>query len=332
MPRKKFNLAYWMTAMTTAAVSWPVLAVIAIFGTGHNPPKPEIPLGKRTYLAAYTDLSDHYILKFGLFGFADRIRSSDVLILGSSHAVFGLSAEAVSVALSERCGRPILALNLGVAADGMGFAREVLEANDARGQTLLVDLYSNDQGRLSSAARKALHSDILGAYIAVAAQATEFIRDWLLDGFLPRIRFRLDETIRVERFLRAVITRRWDNGDLDEAWSPKEGGLFRRAPPKNEPTATISVGRPKGPPPTLLPEYANYLKAKESVVVLTLIPYDGHRLDEAMRFAAQIGKPFLEIAPDDLGSFDSGHLNEIGRGLATKRLVGSLPICRPEGA
>jgi hypothetical protein len=77
----------------------------------------------------------------------------------------------------------------------------------------------------------------------------------------------------------------------------------------------------KGPPPTLLPEYAAYLASRKFSVGLTLIPYDGYRLDEAKRFAEQIGVPFVEIVPDDLQAFDPSHLDAVGRDVATRRLI-----------
>lgn len=317
----KFRLKFWMGALGAAAMSSAIFIAIAVFYIGNNPPKPPIRVWDRTYLSAYVGLLDHYLFKFGLFGVGDRIRNAEVLILGSSHAEFGLSAETISTMLSARRGRPVAAFNLGVASDGTGFAREILEANKAQGQALIVDLYANNQGRLSGAAQKAMQTDIFGAYVAVAALTADYVKDWLFDGLLPRINFGLGARMRADRFLYAVITRRRDNGDVVEVWAPVQGRLFQNVPEKTVTKVPTNSTQLKGPPPTLLPEYAAYLASRKFSVGLTLIPYDGYRLDEAKRFAEQIGVPFVEIVPDDLQAFDPSHLDAVGRDVATRRLI-----------
>jgi hypothetical protein len=318
-----FNRMFWKGALSAIAMSSALLVGIAVFTSGNNPPKPAIPIWGHTYLSAYrTGHFDHYLFRFGLFGFGDRIRNADVLILGSSHAMFGISAEAISTALSERQGRTVTAFNLATGAgEGMGFAREILEANKTQAQTLLLDLYSNERGLPSEVAQKALRANILGAYIAVAAPTTEFVRDWLFDGFLPRINFGLGASLRVDRFLQPVITRRRDNGDLDDVWTPEQGSLFQDPPAKLISSLPTDSPQLRGAHPTLLPEYGAYLVSKDLSVVLTLIPYDGYRLDEAKRVAEEIGRPFLPVEPKDLQSLDGGHLTAASRTVATRRLI-----------
>jgi hypothetical protein len=321
--QKEFNRAFWMGALSAIAMSSVFLIAIAVFTSGNNLPKPAIPFGGQAYLSAYrTGNFDHYLFRFGLFGFGDRIRSADILIVGSSHAVFGLSAEEISAALSDRRGRAVTAFNLAVGSgEGVGFAREILEANKTQAQTLLLDLYSNDRGLPSEVAQKALRANILGAYIAVAVPATEFVRDWLFDGVLPRINFGLGASVRVDRFLQPIITRRWDNGDLDDVWTPEQGSLFQDPPAKLISSLPMDSRQLRGPPPTLLPEYGAYLASKDLSVVLTLVPYDGYRLDEAKRVAEEIGRPFLPVEPKDLQSLDGGHLTAASRAVATRRLI-----------
>lgn len=324
--QKAFNRMFWTGALGVTAVSFVILVAIAVFTSRSNPPKPAIPFWSGSYLSAYRGENfDHYLFRFGLFGFGNRIRNADVLILGSSHAMFGISAKKISAALSERQGRAVAAFNLATGAgEGVGFAREILEANKAQAQTLLLDLYSNEQGFLSEVAQKVLRADILGAYIAVAAPATEFVRDWLLDGFLPRINFGLGASVRVDRFLHPIITRRWDNGDLDDVWTPEQGSLFQGTPAKLISRLPADSLQLKGAHPTLLPEYGAYLASRDVRVALTLIPYDGYRLDEAKRVSDRIGRPFLEIEPNDLQTLDGGHLNAVSRDVATLRLIDRL--------
>lgn len=217
------------------------------------------------------------------------------------------------------------AFNLAVGGgDGLGFAREAIEANEVEEKALLLDLYSNEQGLPSHEARKALRTDVFAAYVAVAVPTAEFVRDWVFDGFLPRINFGLGASVRVERSLRPVITRRWDDGDLDDVWTPEQGSLFQRTPTNLISRLPTDSVQPKGPHASLLPEYAAYLTSRD-FVALTLVPYDGHRLEEAKRVAEQVGRPFLEIEPTHLQSLDGGHLNAVSRNIATRRLIDRLP-------
>ena len=69
------------------------------------------------------------------------------LIVGSSHAIFGLSAERIEGAVSERWGRPVAGHSTcrsdsGRVSDSPGD----LQKNKLQGKTLLLDLFSNDPG------------------------------------------------------------------------------------------------------------------------------------------------------------------------------------------
>lgn|SRR5215471_16965521 len=319
-----FNLKFWLGVLSTGIPMLAMLVAIAI-SSGNDLPKPAFPTWGRTYLTGYNAAQiDHYLFRFDLFGFGDRIREADLLILGSSHALFGISAEQISTSLSRQRGHRVAAFNLAVGGDGLGFAREVLEANRTHGQTLLLDLYSNDGGLLSPAARKVLQGDILVAYVAVALATTEFARDWLLDRLLPRIDFGRGASLRVERHLRPVVTRRWDNGDLDDLWTPEHGSLFQKPAQTLVPRLLIDPLQPKGPHLALLPKYRDYLASRDSRVVLTLVPYDDYRVDEAKLIAEQTGRPFLQIEPADLQSLDGGHLNAGSRSIVTRRMLDHL--------
>jgi hypothetical protein len=319
-----FNFKFWLGALSTAIPMLALLVAIAIL-SANDLPKPALPAWGRSYLTGYNAAQiDHYLFRFGLFGFGDRIKKADVLILGSSHALFGISAEMISTALSRQRGNSVTAFNLAVGGDGLGFAREVLEAKRTHGQTLLLDVYSNDGGLLSPAARKVLQADILVAYVGVALATTEFARDWLFDKLLPRIDLGDGAKPRVERSLRPVVTRRWDNGDLDDLWTPEHGSLFRNPPQTLVSRLRTDPRQPKGPHLALLPEYRDYLVSRDSRVVLTLVPYNDYRVDEAKLIAEQTGRPFLHIESGDLQSLDGGHLNARSRAIVTRRLLDRL--------
>ena len=161
-----------------------------------------------------------------------------------------------------------------------------------------------------------MQTDILGAYVSVATTVTDFVRDWLIDGWLPRIYFgsrtvslaaRAQQpasvSLRVERFLGVFVIRRCDNGDLEEIWFPELGACSETCRHTG-----VRIGRrfaqSKGPFPTLAPEYEAYLRSADFKVALTLIPYDGYRVEEAKRVAEQIGRPFIEV--ENQSVFSSG--------------------------
>ena len=189
-----------------------------------------------------------------------------------------------------------------------------------QGKTLLLDLFSNDQGRPSDAARRVMQTDILGAYISVASTVTDFVRDWLIDGWLPRIYFGSGVSLRAERFLGLFGVRRCDNGDLEEVWFPQLGGVFRHTPARLVSGLGADTSQLKGPPPTLTADYEAYLRSDDFRVALTLIPYDGYRLEEAKRVAEQTGRLFLELEPAGLQFWDLNHLIAESRDLASQRV------------
>jgi hypothetical protein len=332
---KEFNARFWKATSVAGVMGFGTVAALTVFASASNPPKPAFPLSGNRCLSAYSfGHADHYVFRFGLFGAGERIRNADVLIVGSSHAIFGLSAERIAAALSERWGRRVTAFNMSLGfGDGMGFVREILQKNELHGKILLLDLFSNDRGRPSEVALRAMQTDILGAYVSVATTVTDFVRDWLIDGWLPRIYFGsrtvslaaraqqpASASLSAERSLGVVVIRRCDNADLEEIWFPEHGGVFRNTPAHMVSGLDADSQSPR-PSPTLAPEYEAYLRSADFRVALTLIPYDGYRVEEAKRAAEQIGRPFIEVDPIDLKFWDLNHLIAESRDLASLRVV-----------
>jgi hypothetical protein len=63
------------------------------------------------------------------------------------------------------------------------------------------------------------------------------------------------------------------------------------------------------------------LQSADFRVALTLIPYDGYRVEEAKRAAEQVGRPFVEVEPTGLQFWDLNHLVAASRDLASRRVV-----------
>ena len=223
--------------------------------------------------------------------------------------------------LTERWDRPVTTFNIAMGSgEGLGFARDVIEANKAQARTFVIDLYSNDQGLPSVEAQTVARTSILRAYTTIAQANAEFVKDWLFDGALPRINLGRGATWQVERFLKPFAIRRRDNGDVVDLWIPEQGNLFRGTQATSL-ARLLKESEPKGPHPTLLPEYVAYLQSQKFNVVLTLIPHEGSRPDEARRTADQIGRPFILVDPKELQTLDGGHLIAGSRDIATQRLI-----------
>ena len=146
-----------------------------------------------------------------------------------------------------------------------------------------------------------MQTDILGAYVSVATTVTDFVRDWLIDGWLPRIYFGsrtgslaaqaqqpASVSLSVERSLGVFVVRRCDNGDLEGIRFPEHGGVFRKTP-AHMVSGLDAIRNRKGPSPTLAPEYEAYLRSADFRVALTLIPYDGYRVEEADGIRSRLG-------------------------------------------
>ena len=106
---KEFNVRFWTGTCAAAVICFGTVAVATVLTSASNPPKPAFPLSGTSLpvglCVGHSGHADHYAFRFGLFGVGDRIKNADVLIVGSSHAIFGLSAERIAAALSERWGR-----------------------------------------------------------------------------------------------------------------------------------------------------------------------------------------------------------------------------------
>jgi hypothetical protein len=115
----------------------------------HLPPRPALWTGGPSYVSSYSfhGSTSHHIFRFGLFGTGERIRQSDVLLLGSSHVEDGLSAAVLTDLLSKAAGRPVHAYNLGLGfAEGIGFAKAILAANDVHNSSVILDLFTEQEG------------------------------------------------------------------------------------------------------------------------------------------------------------------------------------------
>jgi hypothetical protein len=293
-------------------------AVGHYFVTGQQEPwsRPALPVPGKTYVSAATGgQTDHYLFYFGLFDFGKRMRNADFLMFGSSHMEFDLSAGQLTEAFSTD-GRSAVGLNLGLgSAEGMPFAQKIIERNNLTGKLVLLEPFTALNGGLSAQAEAALSLDAVGAYVAVTKIWTDYFRDWLLDGRVVRIAF--DKTSGFYRrhfFEQLIVLRDWKTGDVTEAWSPRDGELFK------DPPSGIARPLESGP---LIGDFwlgmgiRDSLAARRLAPVVVIVPFQGYRPENARRLAREGGFPFVELSSDGLLFWDNNHLTASGRALAT---------------
>jgi len=328
-----FLRAYWIGATLTISMLVAALHILTVWQLSAVPPKPSFPIPGETYVSAYTQgHADHYLFRSGIFGFGERIRESDILILGSSHPQIGLSAAQLSAELSLQAGLTVRAFNLGLGfGEGLAFARDILDQNRISHKTLIVDLFTAVGADVSQFGLLVRKKGTVGSYLGVAEIWTDFARDWLLDGMLPCVRIE-QRRPKLRRYLADVIVRRWDTGDMELIWSAEQGPQFP------EPPFSFAYGLLQGEVVGGSPEVgvflshddANFFADRDFTALLTLLPYHGYDFAAAEQAAARENLPLLGIATDGLTFFDTHHLTGNGRRLATSRLLKLLLACSPQ--
>ena len=94
----RFSRIFWQGCLGSSAVAFLALHLWWNHCKVGLPDRPPFPGVGDSYISEYNNLgsASHYLYQFGLFGMGDRIRQSDVLLLGSSHMEYGISAAQLS--------------------------------------------------------------------------------------------------------------------------------------------------------------------------------------------------------------------------------------------
>jgi hypothetical protein len=227
-----FNRPYWRVLISSAAIVSGVLYLVNNYFLAAGAPKPALQILRDNYVGATQDWgqADHSLFYFNMFGLGDRIRAADFILLGSSHTMFGLSANRLATDLGGAVEpHRVTAFNMGLGeGEGVTFARIILERLNASRSFLLLDLFSQDH--LSNSARAVLRRGPIYGYSHVLDIWAEYLSSWVLYGLIPKFVFE-EGTFRLHHFLRGVVVfRSWKDGDVYAYWSPK-GELYRRPPP-----------------------------------------------------------------------------------------------------
>jgi hypothetical protein len=321
---KSFQRIFWLAFVETALIL--VVAVWASWGSerAKMPPRPAFPLSPSTFVAIYgtEGYTPHYLFRYGLFGMTERMRQSDVLLLGPSHVELGLSAAQLSLDLTAALGRPVRVYNMGVGSgDNLSFDRTVFAANGIRDKAAIVDLYMPYGSQMSAFGLKVNTADTLRAYVIVGNLWLRAAQDWLADPVLPALSLN-KPVLGPTRMLRLLTVRRWDTGDMVEMWKPEVGEIYEHSPDHwKDPFSQVDPRKTYHALDMSISQWMiDDLKARNIRAIYSMVPYDGDRPNEI----PSIARPYVPIPSDHLTLLDTMHLNGSSREIATEALFRGL--------
>jgi hypothetical protein len=272
----------------------------------------------------------HFLWRFGLFGFDQRLRDADYILVGTSHVWFGLSASLLSQRLSAAAGHPVRVVNLGLGGAEEAFQARILQYRRIKDKAVIIDLYA-PAGELNSPwGDEAERIDWAEAYVHVLRVWANGIREWCLDPWLPNFKISHGHLYAM-RVIEGVFVCRWDTGDTEYMWVPECGYSFRRGVP---PPSTMNIPfDPHAPTPgneargahIVLPNiWYKVIEKNHLRPFLTIVPYNGYAPEAAQRVADLHGWSFISVSPTGLTFRDPDHLNAAGRDLASERLAAGI--------
>ncbi|HLI22042.1 MAG TPA: hypothetical protein VKV32_13035 [Stellaceae bacterium] len=338
-----FKRRFWLASVVMTALLLIPFFVWSRIEASRLPPKPAFPLPGHAFVAEYGGQASyvaHLLYWWGLFGFGERIRSADVVMLGSSHMQFGLSARQLSATLSAAAGRPLRVFNAGLGCDTpLGFDAALLDRQGVRDRAIIADTFAYDYDPYNAECFSELDdiTDRVHAVFEALAVWTRFAADWALDGILPRVDLSQRRPV-LGRYLNApALILDWNYGDVVYAFSPNRGEVYP-APLASTPQ-DVAKAQPAGesltsgtiPMPNAL---ANVVARRDLRPIFTLIPFvttpafDRERFTHVAQLLAAAGTapraPLIAIAPAGFESFDGEHLTGPSRDQATRRLGDAL--------
>lgn len=340
-----FKASFWRSFIGAAAILILPLAIGSRIGAAHLPPKPAFPIPGERFVAEYAGqgaYTAHLVYWWDLFGFGNRIREADILLIGSSHTQFGLSARQLSSELSQQAGRPIRVFNAGLGCDtSLSFDAALLERLGISDRRVIADgfAYRFDPytyGCFSEFSE--IQDNVQGLFKALAV-AARFDWDWMLDGVLPRVELGARRAT-IGRYLNEPATiLDWRYGDVAELFTPEQGDQFptQFSGSAKEIASGLAWRLQSGTVP--VPDaFKSLVERNHLRLVMTLVPYvlmpgfNQDRYDNIERLLASAGPgartDFVAIAPEGLASFDTQHLTGTGRTAATKRLATAIEAAR----
>lgn len=325
----KFLRTSLLYAALSAVLCLFILHLVANSMRSQWPERPFLPMPGKVFVGNYDRNSGQnvsYIYRRRLFGFEKKIKECDLLILGSSHTLYGLSARELEKQLSKHASRPIKVFNASIAGGTFADALEILRANHVQDKAVLIDLFYPGQDH---ADQNPASTDFFGANIKVLSSWCDYGKDWLLDPLLPQVTIGTKHVFpHFQRALGLVAYQDWTTGDATQLWSPRyndgQGGvIFPQAatgtafPIKNASTS----GEPFIKSADIPEAFRNEAEKNHLQVIVTLVPYSNDNPEEAAAIASRYGYPFIFISDNGLSTWDNAsHLTGESRQIATERL------------
>jgi hypothetical protein len=321
-PSSTFNFRFWKAFGMTVMVCFTLVAGWWVPQQKASPARPSFPFVDK-YVSYYEPAgsAEHYLFFHGLLGFGERIKDADLILMGTSHTIFGMSAARIQEKLSARAGKPVRVFNMGmVYGEGAIFSTDVLARNEARGKTVVVDVYTEYPDGISPEARASEGSDILMAYTKVFKIWGHYTADWIEDPYLPSWHLDkiTDEGFGAQRQLGNTLFRRFESGDNAGVWISAAGeryfSLDAHPLGSGDPFAGApnrSVGFPEAARTKLL--------QLSDRVFLVAIPFEGSNKSVMPK-----GYSVLNIPPTGLAYIDQHHVNAASAKVVSDRIVDEL--------
>jgi hypothetical protein len=304
------NRLFWLTFIAAAMLCAVIVQFSSRLAVGVPMGRPPLPIPGRQYVSATRDgQTDQSLFYFDMFGFGARIRTADVIVLGSSHAQFGIDATMFGGS------RPF---NLGLGGgESLHFAAVLLEKYRPMPSLTIIDPFATDSPGLSTEARRVVASTRGESYRWVFDIWAGFVRDWALQGILPRATISA-AGVKLEQSIGTTIIRDWHTGEVTAVYT-EIGELYA------DPNRGRSIRT--GPPwPGYAPYPADLLtirKASKSIIV-TNLPYPSYDDKIPRDVAGELGAVFVSMSSDGILFWDFHHLDAAGRHVATSRLVQAI--------
>lgn len=328
--------SFWLSFALAALALFGPLALWTQRHAATLPSKPGFPVPGRAFVAEYGGQAAyvaHLAYWWNLFGIANNIRRADLILVGSSHTQFGLSARQLSAEFSQAAGRPVKVFNAGLGCDTpLSFDAALLERLDIRDRDIVADTFSYDYDPYTYACFSefsAIADSVQGLFKTLAVWS-RFDWDWLLDGTVPRVAIK-DRQLTVGRYLNAPVTiLDWNYGDVATLFTPDQGEQFPALARTSADEAQGALASGTIPLPAPLADVAATRQDRPifTLIPFVLSPFNLPRYENVEgRLAApdnDARSPFLAIPADSLASFDGQHLTGAARGAATDRLAASL--------
>lgn len=276
-------------------------------------PRPPLPDPRVEYVASYGGESPaHLVLGHGLYGTGARIREADLLLVASSLGLFGWETSTLAASLRREV-PDLKVYNLCLShAESLRFFADALRRLDLRHQVVLADLSSHALGvRMSPVGRAASRASRLEAYRTTAETWLQFLRDWALQGWVPRLRAGGTSPYLDPDALGPYTLRRWSDGAI---WFPRRPPAGRRVVAGPRPLQVADLAEA-----VLAPAARRGLRW-----VFTPVPTAGYDPDAARELSDRLGAPFVAVDGRDLRMLDATHLDAESAARYTRRLVTAL--------